>query len=1493
MSAMSALPKRLEASIISDAAYYSNVVYTEDLLSLIPENENIKKFIEHLHAYEKWVFNPHLCSRELEDFRDCLGVSSPLGFIQGAYPSLQRRPSSSRPGTQQAFQLCGLISSYKLLDILMSIHGCQFLKPAPILKSRAWPAGADRLWGMGDLSDWPDVVLKLKLMYDDSSKKRIDPSKHAASQSIASYLSEISQRTDMSKVEINILVAAMNLSYVLRGKQANTADSEPPLLTSAFHLDTMSASAQPEEQKVMRTLEDILKSVSGNAADQPSKLRGPLVLCIMLTPIFLLLRHVVCGKSYNRYVVYMLSQALGNEKPGLLKLAEHAIWTVIIDVAQGTLAPYLALETIMKRLPFKEILNLPNDDPSRFFFRQNSRIDPVDVSTASSTPKLIASSREASGTFADASSPHSSTQSSSNPVQDPSKVAPPEVTRSSFQRPSASSSSILRVVNPTGSKASSDLMEVDEEPSSAVPLPGPSPVQVPLTFDNSHAAEGLEDVPSSFSALEFAGNHQKSNPYELQGQMRLSHSDISMNLLQPDSYAQTDQEVAEILATLQQIGENTGLPSSADSEIPHNETLDASKSGQLNEDISAGISSDLFSQFPGPSFIDDLANAVYAMDQTGGFAGFVDPTFNSRGGAGGSVSASVKEAFEASGREGSFIGDQSGQEDLPDEPQSSELQQALQTAFDANEEMDIEIDELDDLGSKDGSYEYEDDRHQINHPFDLFMGSNEDEEVRAIKEVADTLQSSRDLDDAMTDSSHHSSHSTSSDKDIADPLQKAVSPREPSQPIDDTEGTQNLEETAEREASQNPDLSHMDVDADLSDNSDAGSDQAESSDGEGDSRASSKVLLIPKCFTAELDDESPAMRSIRSRVEEDACEERSAGSSTEGSDADPESEEDSNSPGTQNNPIDVDLLKSMDAPLPVFDFVTQKNFKKLDLKKIPPRRPFPDSSSMRGFDAEGGEHIIDLDAHHQDYEDRIVEFLDVARESYIDNKPPHIADPAGSIFHIMTRAEREKLPIPEMQKILRTKVIVETGGPPSDKDFNLETFNSFQSLNSLVSIQDFSAPSKGGRPSMPEVVRGTVFDLYQNAILEEKGKILNALEFTVWNPKEDNHPVDTARVAWHETVDAFEGCSAATPFPIQDMLFGLIGTKSTISFTHIDCSGWCTFVDVLRGKKYWGILTPKQPNGLLSINAYMNDFQIDRMGPASAYRIEFIVLREGDRIYMGPNRPHVVIGLTKAITSGGHFFAALLLRDTATGIIHAFILNALLTNSTHVRSRLLLRRILLFYFMMIFQKKPILLESVRSHLPDIKSFSGYLDVLSLCNICIMGNILDFRTYLAPNQDPAEYPSQIQRLALLSFDRNDVPGHERITYCQTRGIARIMLEELNTSYEILDKNKKIIKDFPFRYLADQMQSLCLYKFRAQGKGLEGAPHCSWKDLRRQCANLAEWHPILKEKYAAKPEMSRMCAGMEYMQDYEVRFKRNLQATDNGTSLHTLSPRQPYS
>ena len=139
----------------------------------------------------------------------------------------------------------------------------------------------------------------------------------------------------------------------------------------------------------------------------------------------------------------------------------------------------------------------------------------------------------------------------------------------------------------------------------------------------------------------------------------------------------------------------------------------------------------------------------------------------------------------------------------------------------------------------------------------------------------------------------------------------------------------------------------------------------------------------------------------------------------------------------------------------------------------------------------------------------------------------------------------------------------------------------------------------------------------------------------------------------------------------------------------------------------------------------------------------------------------------------------------------------------------------------------------------MNTMDGILDLLSLAALNFLGNVLDFRTYSAPNQGEDQEASDEQKKLLGKFDRCDITGDERSAMCYARGVAIIIFNWIrNHCTLILAGQSDPIDDLPSQYMCKLLRAILRYKHCAMEKELSGAPHCSYEDLLKQIENVIQ-------------------------------------------------------
>ncbi len=112
-------------------------------------------------------------------------------------------------------------------------------------------------------------------------------------------------------------------------------------------------------------------------------------------------------------------------------------------------------------------------------------------------------------------------------------------------------------------------------------------------------------------------------------------------------------------------------------------------------------------------------------------------------------------------------------------------------------------------------------------------------------------------------------------------------------------------------------------------------------------------------------------------------------------------------------------------------------------------------------------------------------------------------------------------------------------------------------------------PSNNNKDNcVPSVLSGITQDLLDNAEDTDSSKILNALDFPLWDGIRDGNVYATDMAAW----DVTRGLHTFDPsalYPTGDVRWGLAGLKHSISFLHLDPDGFHTENTIAVGGKAW------------------------------------------------------------------------------------------------------------------------------------------------------------------------------------------------------------------------------------------------------------------------------------------------------------------------------------
>ena len=132
------------------------------------------------------------------------------------------------------------------------------------------------------------------------------------------------------------------------------------------------------------------------------------------------------------------------------------------------------------------------------------------------------------------------------------------------------------------------------------------------------------------------------------------------------------------------------------------------------------------------------------------------------------------------------------------------------------------------------------------------------------------------------------------------------------------------------------------------------------------------------------------------------------------------------------------------------------------------------------------------------------------------------------------------------------------------------------------------------------------------------------------------------------------------------------------------------------------------------------------------------------------------------------------------------------------------------------------------------------NILTLCNYCILGNVLDRRTYSFPGHTPKNPGLRLQNR--IQYDYNALSPSDRYQFTYFRGLALNLISWLSCHYiatprkgttdEQADDDTIDIQELAASYLQRQASSLLNYKVRAKQVKYKGLEECSIADIQRQ-------------------------------------------------------------
>ncbi|KAJ3499603.1 hypothetical protein NLJ89_g10084 [Agrocybe chaxingu] len=345
-------PFRLRSSWLTSAYPWSNsVVFSEQSFNdVFREGHFLHPFIKSLEDFEYDKF----CSPDADSFK----FKSALCIDELLHLKDSQSLSEMKVDVKAALPVCTYICAHKLVDVVSLLHSVQDCASATFPTHPKHHNFGDidgKSWE--HLHDWPALLKKTRAMLRKAQSAGggvlslqcgTQPTAQEAQHLV--LLNSVVGRDStvkLAKILSNIEIAAMHLNVMLQG------NIDLPDKLSWFS-SVKSVSEGELSAEAQRFLAPFIKT--------PHRLRLPLHLALLISPLYLLVFAQLHKKDWDRWKLVITSFLLGNQKPRLLTSTELALWRVIFTVARGGKSTILALLDELESLPWDELTSMPEED---------------------------------------------------------------------------------------------------------------------------------------------------------------------------------------------------------------------------------------------------------------------------------------------------------------------------------------------------------------------------------------------------------------------------------------------------------------------------------------------------------------------------------------------------------------------------------------------------------------------------------------------------------------------------------------------------------------------------------------------------------------------------------------------------------------------------------------------------------------------------------------------------------------------------------------------------------------------------------------------------------------------------------------------------------------------------------------------------------------------------------------------------------------------------
>ena len=162
-----------------------------------------------------------------------------------------------------------------------------------------------------------------------------------------------------------------------------------------------------------------------------------------------------------------------------------------------------------------------------------------------------------------------------------------------------------------------------------------------------------------------------------------------------------------------------------------------------------------------------------------------------------------------------------------------------------------------------------------------------------------------------------------------------------------------------------------------------------------------------------------------------------------------------------------------------------------------------------------------------------------------------------------------------------------------------------------------------------------------------------------------------------------------------------------------------------------------------------------------------------------------------------------------------------------------------------------------------------MNLICACVLVILGNVLDFRTYRAPNQEEYTKADKTQQI-LIDHEINTIPISEPFAICYACGVALRLIDWIRHCSVIIGPEGDIISDLPSRFFVQIAQTLIKYKEGANKAMLDLQANCTLGLLTQQINNVVDINPYISSLWSERHLLPSDSLALANQDKYSVQW-----------------------